>query len=654
MIDDPGPNPVELEMPTAGDHDGDDAQSLRKLHRTRWIVATTLFVGLGYVGLAIASPSAIDRAKADWSRCTETETYEPCSLEVPLFARVTFSAARQHERLQATVRYDNAKRAIRRAVHVEFDAAARDAAAATLLREHAAGRYAIGDVQPHAPLDTLASLGAHAAVVSGTREGLKSSDPIDAPLAALALGDLPAVGELWDRPLNVAYERYDLERGAWRCLLGDATGAEYDMREAVVRGDYPRENARLTVAVFICSGAGEAYEAATINGPVWAGPDGAWIIAREAANARQDPWMWLRTHESQPRPLQILAQAVMRRDRELDLEALRDWFERRGAYGVPDTEFLAASRGFFDLHGPDRHAVYAPQTMLTAATQLAALAWERKQTASEDLPEPEPESESASETEPEPESESESEPSPDPRDVGWLRTGAGLMAAEAALEFVRRGQTTQAHQAALLARDLLPASLRWIALGPLWLSGGSEAALTLILELREHADLTPETAQVLDELELRALTQLGRFDEALARVRVLDRADKDPDVGEPPPVHAGVLRTWHRALAVQLGEPLPDHGRHDAELDNPDLAVILEIERVGLTGAEHAKIETWLDTRMLTRLDAQGRSAMWARAEAARWRGDAETEARWRERLAAVNALADTNERALLLDFAGF
>lgn len=120
---------------------------------------------------------------------------------------------------------------------------------------------------------------------------------------------------------------------------------------------------------------------------------------------------------------------------------------------------------------------------------------------------------------------------------------------------------------------------------------------------------------------------------------------------ELEPRYVGMLEplTWY---AGSIEDPeLARRNRAEAWTVQPiaDLA----LTQILLAAAAHDPVheEVWLDTA--ADLRAVHRGYLWARAEAARWRGDEQSERSWLMRLDALTALADSEDRALLLHVAG-
>jgi hypothetical protein len=346
-------------------------------------------------------------------------------------------------------------------------------------------------------------------------------------------------------------------------------------------------------------------------------------------------------------------------------------------------ELGQAGRGMIVMRRANRAAItYDPATMAAAAQRLAELA---------ELAELGELGELGELVEP-------GEPGePDTLGMGerpdvLFRRGAAVLADEAALEWIARGQPERALALAHRARVWHTREDEWYAVGLALLAGDHEGTLEWVTAQREAlaGELpepvihdTPEGRR-LTELELRALSGLGRWQDARARA---SQSCKGTHAElESVDGHLQLMHTWLVALSHRVGEPAKLdfttctysgdddvwRGGQLAELDKllgdpreartrrersfnasisseyPDLVVSL------LAGVAHAPEheERWLDAALPWE-DALGREQLWARAEAARWRGDLETEQRWRERLARVLALADTEDRALLLHVAG-
>ncbi|NVB42401.1 hypothetical protein G6O69_31550 [Pseudenhygromyxa sp. WMMC2535] len=602
--------------------------------------AALLGLGLAYAVLWRAPKRQLERARAEVERChryarDDIAILDDCRAR-PRVAASLRSPVTRRSALEFIARTDYARDriALEHASRQGVDAAARDAAAARLLLDADAlvdlGLDA-GELAPD--LVHAGALGA-AADGLGPDAGRPTSHPELVARATLGRGQLERLRDLWRAsPTAPTSWPAALERGAWLCLLDEVQLGEAALREAAdALGQRGQDDANLDairVALAACTGAAIDPELGPLEGPGYRG----WVAAREVARGDATAEAWLGRLDAGERS-PVLAQAVARDP--TTLEALA-----HGRELSPSPRLLQAGRGVITAHVPRTTGiVYDPGTMLRAAEATIAA-----------------DGVSAS-----------------------SRALAGLIAAEAAVELIARGSSSEARAALALAGRHIDATDAWVLHGPRILVGDARAVLDEIHARLAQGDALPVgERERLAELELRALAASGDWQRALARAGRF-RSDLEGRSDR----HALAVATWYLALALQLHEPTPSglplateagdgwtpatlawHLRLARDLefaeaerpalssfpvapDCPDLGAVLLGQ-----GAWQGDAEVWLDLAFVDQLSRLGREAIWARAEAARWRGDAGSEARWRGRLGELLALAKDEERAMLLHLAG-
>lgn len=619
-----------------------DANARTRSRRIRVVQrsgAAIFGLGLLYAVLWLIPERQLERARAEVERChreaqDDITIIENCRAQprvaVSLLSPVTRRRALE---LIALTSYVQDRIALDHASRQGVDAAARDRAAARLLLD-ADALVELGlDAGELAP--DLVRAGALGAVAEGLGPGAgrPTNQPELVARATLGRGQLDQLRELWRVSPSVPTSWAALERGAWLCLLDEPQLGETALREAAdaiqQRGQEDVSRDAIRVAIAACTGATLDIELGPLEGPDYRG----WVAAREVAHGRVTAEAWLERLDADER-LPVVAQAVVGAPTEL--EALVRIHELS-----PSPRLLQAGRGVITDHLPRTTAiVYDPRTMLRAAEGVIA----------------------------------ENGVSENSREV------AGLIAAEAAIEFIARGSSSDAKAALALAGPHIDATYAWVLLAPRIFVGDAEAVLDEIgVQLAQGDELPVGERERLAEIELRALAAIGEWQRALTRAERFHR-----DLGQRRDSHALVVTTWYLALALHLYEPIPSflppatdaHGEwtlatlawhlrlaRDLEFaearrptlssfpvapDFPDLGAVLLGQ-----GAWQGDAEVWLDIAFVDQLSTLGREAIWARAEAARWRSDTAAETHWRERLRELLSLATDEDRAMLLHLAG-
>jgi hypothetical protein len=275
-----------------------------------------------------------------------------------------------------------------------------------------------------------------------------------------------------------------------------------------------------------------------------------------------------------------------------------------------------------------------------------------------------------------------------------LNNAAWAMWMEAANERVRRGQHEQAREDAERAVKLTrldETDVRELEASVLVASGDAGRALELTTAL-ESGPLTgarpSATTAYVALVQSFAAAALGRFDDAYAAAeRARDRAVKASgstgtlaQMAEDATVNAS---EWMLvAMALRTGRPDPADLHPKYAMETEDVAakwlarvrlkedarridrrhsssgafppsLVLPAAYYVAGRATDGDVEVWLDRTFYGDMTRQVRCKMLARAEAARWRGDAAAARKWEDRVKRLNALVHDGRTALLATVAG-
>lgn len=517
----------------------------------------------------------------------------------------------------------------------------------------------------------------------GAFEVLAASDLAEAGpegfFAARAVADVERANTLASNGGPGATAELDLRRGAWLCLMGDASrgreilvGALADEARRQLRED------ELAEAAFACApergdegiGALLRYE----RRRDLAFLDPAWQVGRRVGIARG----WLDQTDGQsgihrlaPVALMVL-HAGLSESEVLALVAPAAPGEERGlatsAILFPDVEAL------FTRWSPLRltQTPVPIEPLLQAADRLVAMSASVGARA---------EGEHA-----DADSEPDSPPSVLNERIAWsaredpaaaLRRAAWAMRLQVAVELSRRGAHDEVLDLLGRADAVAPPRFAWLSAGLRHASGdpeGAVASLEAFIAGDEYAELEiSDRATLRLELAL-ALASLGRWkaatEIALDVYELTTKEELEVALGPQP-------RWLYAALALRTGVPTPEP-RHDAwasaasdeharsvfrsqaQYAHPSLGdvTVAEPYALGRTTGEGGDVEVWLSRLLHQRFDPTApapalRRTMWARVEAASWRGDADAEKTWRERVTRLEAYIVDGRTVVLAHHAG-
>jgi len=256
----------------------------------------------------------------------------------------------------------------------------------------------------------------------------------------------------------------------------------------------------------------------------------------------------------------------------------------------------------------------------------------------------------------------------------WLNRGAWSQLTLAALEWFSRGQLKEALIAAKKAEALqVSAKMSSRAVLPIYLSTGE---FTRALAILDKAELEQDEALKTSETKVFSLVQRAlairgqkRMSEAYHTAALASASlPRDSALSEQLRDSVGWL---HCALALQVGSPDPIEGKaqhfcalarkHDGKqnlklLTSPRQPLIdyflpeAQMYVISRT-VPRGDAEVTLDRALIARTD---RSWMRARLTAAQWRKDDIATKRWQERLSRLQALIHDESSAVLAGIAGF
>ena len=662
----PEGGPVEIAMPVAGVHDESEVVPDFSPGRkpVGYILSTVLIAGtLG--GLHFGADRKLHGARYEFDRCSHVAMYEhdvqaleqcrPGRLLLPSLWPVTRRGT-QELRLDADYAIDEALFA--HASRLDFDRPGRERALERLLDNP---RFM--DVDPLLFFDHH---GAHAEILSYARE-LESFDSASARGvardSALLLGEVGALGAFEAKPGRAP--RLDFVSNiALACLLDADAGVRASKpvleREAIGEQDAQR------LVLLACQGLADNQHGRFPDPPESRWTE-AWLVSREASFERKLASVWLENTQYFRWRSGPLAQAILHEQPTAAqllrwLAPLRTW-ELEDTQLAPTPALLQAGRGMIALRpSGEQLPLYDPAGVLSAAQTMAKIAVS-----------PELDAELAELA------DEVLHPQAYVRPRELLTRGAVILASEAAREWLARGQREQALAAAREALSWSSVELGWIAAGLCALAGDGEAALEWVRVRRSASPgPAPDEQRHLAEIELRALASLGRWGQVGSAAEVALERARAQDPGQDG--HQLYLVTWHEAL----GRTYADEGLYEVHgndewsgpswgldymrelaaedplaerLDRSELwpaaaypALSLLVATRELEDPGHAQM--WADV-LLDWTPDFGRELYFARAELARYRGDAEAEQRWGQAAARVLALGDTEDRVLLLHLAG-
>ena len=627
-----------------------------------WLGRTPLIVFAAFglaVFLAVFPRRALDHARHAYIACVndlfETGRGDPAAclqrgwLVVPELVPWTRHRAKQ---LESQITYDVAEDTLKVAALRDLDASARDRAARALVD---AARATPAPKPFFTTSSRLEDAGAGAILVERAAE-LDGAARRDALASAVRLGDAAGLARL--AALPPARDPHDIEPalGAAACAMGDhARGIDLLHRaDAAFVNDTKDHSVDALFALAACD------------------PQRASVLPFD------DAW--------RQRAAFVAAvcggPAAPPSDRLYESEAEIAWLELQRDAGVDEVLHVIAPR-YATTHLSPRGPITSPWSVLANGTtwpvasqwadeaathlaQLATTATPEKQRDDDDVSD---------------------EISDDARanPAGYLRYGALVLELEAAYGWIRRGELdparAAAHRALSLAHDPELAKLAprapLLVVSTLELAGDWNAA---VAEL--GAGSPDELADTRGNVALQralALAHVGRLadasaaldpalrlaldDETAAKVAWLRVAlslalGKQPDVSlAAPPAKVDINTPPMASLAFWLAaaRARPDEQAHDRWLAHSEIGDVFELGAVlpavyFVVGraAGHGDVELWLDAMTLGATDDPQAVAS-ARAEAARWRGDAAAEKRWDDRLARIRALAHDDCSAYLL-----
>lgn len=542
------------------------------LRGRRWALGV-LIVILGWVALNRGAKWQFERAQERLDACDREWTLM-CERGVPRLARVMPRTANDSSDLHETFVYAKRRWALREAVAGEFDAEFRDIHAKELLAMSVG--YAPGVARYGPPTKLLLRYGAiDYALMHELGRGDAGYFAPDAPFdelrgAALAQGNRFTVERVMDTRDPVEEEDVDavLRRAAWRCLHDKGPrGVDMLRRAASDSADSAdsdsansasalEDQRRLAIAATACS-ARPAAEELIEEGAMGRPPAlHGWLLARAASRGRVEAWWAFVSHpqlnNSRPLLAQVLSGAADNYD--FDEDSLRRWFLENGSRSY-SLDVGRAARGAWSFGGAGagaRTMIYAPQVMLLSAESLIA----RAEALTLEAQDPKL-----------------AKRAPDLVEehlvvAARMRQEAALMAAEATVELVRRGEHEDALRGAKFVSEQLPPRLAWLGPGLRLLAASTLdpllrapvmveiAADARALDAPSEAVVAPAVFRPsLREVEIQALALAGQTRAAYERARTLQLELSDID-DKLLPEHRKVVQLWIDVLALELGEPI--------------------------------------------------------------------------------------------------
>lgn len=513
--------------------------------------------------------------------------------------------------------------------------------------------------------------------------------------SAIVVGDVEAIKRVArvERPDKYAWS-FDLQRGAWLCLLGDRPSglkalalADKEYREAITSSYEGWLNARLSIVACGGTEADVGFDPRRVGefeqhemDALIASTDPSKPISGEAYLVEHRSGSIMEGADRLP----FVALAIVEKahDPEQLLPLIDSGNYREGAVVTPHLEafltpgvVLHAESGMF---GDQPYAV-AIEPLEHAATILEAAATSAK----ESYPAPKEEDYSDLDY-----SGHRKELRAHPKK--YLRNAAWAMWFAASVEWARRGERERAHAAidhamALTAEGEL---LTRVLSAGIYLTVGDHARVLEIdrpIIAGPYADASHGGDRMVLEMQCAlALAGLGKFDEAYdAAKRAHDLGAAEPK-GDAMETFLNDLAWLHAALGLKVGkvdevaapegapllsEPLapwlaraklPEEQRkvsrrQDFSMPTASRMVAAAYFFVVGTSAEGAgDVEVWLDHVFASSMARGGRAEMLARAEAARWRGDAKAAEKWESRAKTLVSYVHDHGTSLLASAAGF
>jgi len=490
--------------------------------------------------------------------------------------------------------------------------------------------------------------------------------------AARALADIERANVLAadSSAPTVALAGFELRRGAWLCLYGDASKGRQILVAALARPDvaaHRRED--LAMAAFACpTEGGDAGVGAYLSYEKrrdLAILDPSWQVGRRLTIARG----WLKDTDSRSGVLRLTAVALMVLHGDLSLhEVLALLPPVEGPDVIVSAILFPDVDALFTRWSPlATTEMPAPvEALVGAADRIADLVAQAKA---------------------EPRPTAPPEGSDEALDVeAWTKRAhpeatmlraAWAMRLQAAMELSRRGAHEEVLALLTRADAVAPSRFGWLSAGLRHAAGDAKGAavqLETFAKGDEYPELPPADRAMLGlELAL-AQASVGGADAADTARGVFELVTGEDLESELP---AGEPRWLHAALALRTGteppEPLDapwasatsdEHARsvfRSATAFYRPLGLapvaVAEPYALGHTTGEGGDVEVWLNRLMHQSFELEPtvglRLTMEARAEAASWRGDAEAEKLWRERVGRVEAKIVDGRTVVLAHHAG-
>jgi len=506
-------------------------------------------------------------------------------------------------------------------------------------------------------------------------------------LAARATADIERANVLAVDSKAPELIHFDVRRGAWLCLYGDATKGREILVRALAEREAPSEiKADLAAAAFACSagqvdddvGAYLSYERRRGIAIL----DPSWQADRRRTIARG----WMKETDSKSGVYRLMPVALMLQYGELSLHEALALLPPAAGEGViasailfPDVEAL------FTRWSP-LGAAEVPMSVeaLTGAAdrlvEMVAAAKANPMMRDAAVGSGGPVESARGKLE---------EGSDEALDVAAWTTRANpeatmlraawAMRLQAAMELARRNAHEEVLALLKRADEVAPARFTWLSAGLRHAAGdakGAVAQLDAFASGDEYAELPPADRAMLGlELALARATVGGGDAAALDVAREVFELVSEEDLESQ--LAAGEPRWLFAALALRAGSEPPkalDAAWASAVSDEHARSVfrsattsywagglatvaVAEPYALGHTTGEGGDVEVWLN-RLMHRafeLDARTglRASMWARAEAAAWREDAEAEKLWRERVTRLEAKIVDGRTVVLAHHAG-
>jgi hypothetical protein len=601
----------------------------------------------------------IEQAEKEWVDC-ENELFESgvradCRhtgwLVLPKLLPWTRGDARK---LASNMAYDHAEDQLKIAAMLDLDAAARDRAARELVDA------AHAEPAPHIVFTTSSRLrygGAEAVLVERAADLDPGYERVLALQAALRNGDAAAVAKIAALAPADKADQFDLAVGAVQCANGERKGG----RAAMERYDatyFKQTNAHDRDVQLFAVACDPSYMPQI--DPIWKPLAGA---AQAVGGGEVEAYVRGTAAESA-----VVALELAQRHGDHRVEQALVWIAPAVGDGASPREGGLSPWSVL-LNGTEWP--YMPAIADETAAGLIELAGKAKKPSAKEV---------ASYY-----GDVEREVFANP--VANLKWGAYVLEIEAAQGWARRGDAAHAQasakQALAIVHEHDVAALHpvgpHLAISTLELAGEWDAAATeleaLTASAPENANyrailavqralafahagklaeaytvLGPVMAKGLDERTRHAVAWL-RAALALATGKTIDvrlpsAPDKLPTIAEPPVA----LAYWLAVAAAPADKQALARWRaYDESSTRFELAGVLPaVYYVIGRAAGKGDVELWLDTVTASQVDDIQAIAA-ARAEAARWRGDAAAAKRWDERLVAERALAKDDRTAYLL-----